>query len=435
MKKILISLFLGLALGQLQAQQTLSLRECVDLLTKNNLTYRDSRLQVESANAQLQQAQSLRLPQLGFGAGQNLNFGRSIDRFTNNYIDEVFSTNFVGINAQMPVFQGFQVQHQLQQNRLLRDATLKNQEAVLNQQMIRLLQSYVSVLATNALYGAAQQQVASSKTQVERVEKQVAAGTVGNNILFEIKAQLANDAFDEVTARNNYLQAQLMVFQLINIPPDHSIVFAALANEPAAATLSAEAIYDDALARFPEIKSAELRQKSFDSQIKAIKSANWPSLNASANFGAFYASSNPEPSYLKQLDGTRNGGVALNLYVPILGRWQTRPRVASAKAQQQLTANQLDLTKQQLRQNIDQNSLLLISTADRYRAAQSQTESLEANFGVAESRLNAGTASVFEYTLAKANLARAQANLIRARYEYALQQRIMDFYQKGSWAF
>ena len=56
-------------------------------------------------------------------------------------------------------------------------------------------------------------------------------------------------------------------------------------------------------------------------------------------------------------------------------------------------------------------------------------------FGAAESRLNAGTVSVFEYTLAKANLARAQANLIRARYEYALQQRIIDFYQKGSWVF
>ncbi|TAF94265.1 MAG: TolC family protein [Cytophagia bacterium] len=435
MKKILVFLCFWLAFTQLQGQQTLSLRECVGLLTSNNLTYRDSRLQVESAVAQLGQVQSQRLPQMGLGAGQNLNFGRSIDRFTNNYIDEVFTTNFVGINAQVPLFQGLQLQHQMQQSRLLRDAALSNQEAILNQQTIRLLQNYVLVLATNALYEAAQEQVASSKKQVERVEKQVAAGTVGNNILFEIKAQLANDAFDEVTARNNYLQARLTVFQLINLPPNDATVFAALANEPIATTFSADAIYDEAVGRFPEIKSAELRQKSFDSQIKSIKAANLPSLNASANFGAFYASSNPEPSYLKQLDGTRNGGIALNLFVPILGRWQTRPRVAIAKAQQQLTANQLDLTKQQLRQNIDQNNLLLLSTADRYRAAQSQTESLEANFGVAESRLNAGTASVFEYTLAKANLARAQANLIRARYEYTLQQRIMDFYQKGSWDF
>ena len=62
------------------AQKTLSLRECVDLLIKNNLLYRESQLQAQGSVAQLQQTKSLQLPQLGFNAGQNLNFGRSIDR-------------------------------------------------------------------------------------------------------------------------------------------------------------------------------------------------------------------------------------------------------------------------------------------------------------------------------------------------------------------
>jgi len=435
MQKMLKIFFFLAIIAEAEAQKTLTLRDCVALLTKNNLTYRDSRLQTESATAQLQQTQSQRLPQLGFGAGQNLNFGRSIDRFTNNYIDEIYSTNFVGINTQVPVFQGFQIQHQVQQNTSLRDATLKNQEAIFNQQIVLLLQGYVSVLANKALHDAAQQQVLSSKLQVERVEKQVAAGTVGQNMLFEIKAQLANDQFEEVTARNSYLQARLRLFQIINILPDDAVEFEALPAQTPPNIASAESIYEDAIKTFPEIKSGELRLQSFGSQIKAIKAANLPSLNLSGNFGAFYASSNPEPSYFTQLDGTRNGSLSLALYIPIMGQWQTRPRVAAAKAQQRLSANQLDITKQQLRQNIDQNSLQLATTADRLRAAQSQTESLEANFGAAESHLNAGMASIFEYTLAKANLARAQANLIRARYEYALQQRIVGFYQNGTWDF
>ena len=435
MSKMLKIFFFLAIVAEAAAQKTLTLRECVALLTKNNLTYRDSRLQAESAAAQLQQVQSQRLPQFGFSAGQNLNFGRSIDRFTNNYIDEIFSTNFLGVNAQIPVFQGFQIQHQIQQSSNLHDATLKNQEAIYNQQVVVLLQGYVSVLATNALYEAAQEQVLSSKLQVKRVEKQVAAGIVGQNVLFEIKAQLANDEFDAVTARNNYLQARLRLFQIINVLPDDAVGFEALPAQTPPSFASAAAIYEDAVKTFPEIKSGELRLQSFGSQIKAIKAANLPSLNLSGNFGAFYASSNPERGYFKQLDGTRNGAFSLALYVPIMGQWQTRPRVAVAKAQQQLSANQLELTKQQLRQNIDQNSLQLAATADRLRAAQSQTESLQANFGAAESRLNAGTASIFEYTLAKANLARAQANLIRARYEYALQQRIAGFYQNGAWDF
>ena len=306
MSKMLKIFFFLAIVAEAAAQKTLTLRECVALLTKNNLTYRDSRLQAESATAQLQQAQSQRLPQLGFSAGQNLNFGRSIDRFTNNYIDEIFSTNFLGINAQIPVFQGFQIQHQVQQSSSLRHATLKNQEAIFNQQVMVLLQGYVSALATNALYEAAQEQVLSSKLQVKRVEKQVAAGIVGQNVLFEIKAQLANDEFDAVTARNNYLQARLRLFQIINVLPDDAVGLEALPAQTLPNFASAAAIYEDAVKTFPEIKSGELRLQSFGSQIKAIKAANLPSLNLSGNFGAFYASSNPERGYFKQLDAKLN---------------------------------------------------------------------------------------------------------------------------------
>ncbi|HAK79651.1 MAG TPA: TolC family protein, partial [Runella sp.] len=400
------------------AQKTVSLKECVSILEKNNLTYRESQLQARGASAQLQQSKSQQLPQIGFNAGQNLNFGRSIDRFTNGYIDQVYNTNYVGVGFQMPLFQGFQIQHQIQQGIALRDAALKNQEATLNQQIIRLLQAYVQVLATEALHKAAQEQVASSQQQVERVERQVSAGTVGQNTLYEIKAQLANDKFDEVTARNNEQLARLSVFQLLNLPPDGTVTFAAVqSSDVSAMTLSAESIYEDAIKMLPEIKSSELRLGSFASQIKAVKANNLPSLNLSGNFGAFYASSNAERSYFKQLDATRNGSLSLGLNVPIMGRWQIRPRVETVKVQQQLAENQVNTVKQQLRQAIEQGTQLLAATIDRYAAAKSQVESLRANFGAAESRLNAGTASVFEYTLAKANLARAEANAIRSNYE------------------
>ncbi|MEZ4903263.1 MAG: TolC family protein [Spirosomataceae bacterium] len=419
------------------AQKTLSLQECFDLLKKNNLSYRESQLQAQGANAQIQQFKSQQLPQIGFNAGQNLNFGRSIDRFTNAYIDEVYNTNYVGVGLQVPLFQGFQIQHQIQQGIALRDAALKNQEAVLNQQIIRLLQAYVQVLATKALYEASQAQVASSQQQVDRVEKQIAAGTVGENTLYEIKAQLANDVFDEVTARNNEQLAKLNLFQLMNLVPDTSISFLPIETETPVLNISpnAESIYEDALKLFPEIVSNQLRLSSFNHQIKAIKANSLPSVSLSSNFGAFYASSNAEPSYFKQLNATRNGSLSLGLNIPIMGRWQIRPRVAMVKSQQLIAENQANVVKQLLRQSIELGVQQLAATNDRYAAAQSQVTSLKANFGATESRLNAGTVSIFEYTLAKANLARAEANAIRSRYEYILQRQIIDFYQKGKWEF
>ncbi|HEV7347699.1 TolC family protein [Telluribacter sp.] len=423
-----------LAAAQAAQDNALSLSECVEILAKNNLTYRDGQLQAEAADAQWRQVKSQQLPQLSLGTSQSVNLGRSIDRFTNAYIDQLYNSNYVGAGLQMNLFQGFQIQNQIRQNQLLRESAIENRTAILNAQTILLVQAYVQVLATKALYEAAIEQVAASQQQVDRVQKQVSAGVVGEGGLYEIKAQLANDRFDQVTALNNYRAARLLLFQLLNLPPNDSVELEPLAPaEQLNGTMSAEEIFDDAQKVFPELRGAELRRQSFSYLVKAIKGDNFPSLNLSSNFGAFYASTNANLDYFQQLNATRNGGLSVGLNIPLMGRWVTRPRVASARVQERIAQNQLDLTRQQLRQAIEQAVLDANAATDRFSAAQSQLESLTMSFSMIESRLNAGTANIFEYSLAKANLARAQANAIRSRYEYQMRQRLLQFYRQGGW--
>jgi len=432
MKQVL--LFLCLLPGLLQAQKVLTLAECVDLLSKNNLTYRAGNLQAEAAQAQLRQTRSQIFPQINIGANHSLNLGRSIDQYTNAYIDELYNYNSIGAGFQMPIFQGFKIQNQIRQNQLLKESAMENRVAVLNAQTILLLQGYVNVLATKSLYESYVQQVESSLQQVDRVEKQLNAGVAAQSTLFEIKAQLANDKFDMVTALNNYRTARLALFQRMNIEPDDSIDFAALDPiDLPADSKNAEAVYQDALKQFPEIKAAELSRKSFTYLVKSIKADNYPSLTLGANIGAFYASTNRNLDYFNQLNATRNGSLSLGLNIPIMGRWVTRPRIELAKVQERQSQNQFDIAKQLLRQSVEMAVLDVNSTADRFAAAQGQSESLTASFSVVESKLNAGTANIFEYALAKANLGKAQANAIQARYEYMMKQRLLQFYRQGNW--
>lgn len=414
------------------AQSTLSLQDCADLLVKNNLTYRDGRLQADAARAQWQQAKSQQLPTTGINLSQGLNLGRSIDRFTNAYVDQLYNSSYVGAGIQLPIFQGFQVQHQIHQFQLLHESGDANSLAVRNNQTLLMVQAYVQVLATKALFESAQEQVASSREQVDRVQKQVNAGVVGANTLYEIKSQLSNDRFEEVNALNTYRVARLNLFQLLNIPPEDSIQLQPLlilASEP----LPTDVVSEDVQANFPTIRAAELRRQSFGYQVKSLRSLNLPSLNLNANFGAFYASTNQQLDYFQQLNATRNGSLSLGVYVPIMGRWQTRPRIEVAKVQERIAANQVDQGKQALRQAIEQSVLNVTAARDRYDAARDQAEALEASFATVASRLTAGTATIFEYSLSKANLARAQANAIRSSYEYLMHQKVLQFYRQGSW--
>lgn len=416
--------------------QAHSLKECVDIAIKNNLTYRESQILGESANIELARAKSQIYPRIGFGTGQDLRVGRSIDRFTNTFIEEIYTTNYFGLQASMLIFNGFQIKNQIRQNELLRDAGAKNIEAVKNRTIIGIIQAYLQVLASQELLEVSKQQVETAKSQVERVNKQITAGVVGQSELFQVQSQLVNDEFSLVTAKNNNKAARLALFQLMNQSSNNTANFKALRDDTLQYTIdnqTIDSIFERAANNFPEIKAGELLLKSFDSQLKTTQAFNLPQISLSGNYGTFYSSSNKSENYFTQINGTRSGSLSLDISIPILGRLQNAPRVSAVKNQQQLSQNQLNMAKLQLRQAIEQNYQLLTAAADRYKVASNQVNILDQNLKAVESRINAGTVNYLEYMLAKTNFDRAKSNLIQAKYEFLLQKKILDFYKNGEW--
>ena len=434
--KYLLFFSFTLSLSGAFAQNQMSLKECLDVAIKNNLTYRESQIQAEGANVELMRVKSLQYPRIGFGVGQDLRIGRSIDRFTNSYIEELYSTNGFGLDATVTLFNGFQIKNQIQQNILLKEAGVKGIEAAKNSITISLLQAYLQVLASQELVEVAKQQVATSKAQLDRVTKMVNAGVIGQTEFFQIRSQTANDEFSLVTTQNTLKMNRLALFQLMNINPSNNIVFQPIADEANLYKVDdnfVNQLYEQSLNNFPNVKRAELQLRSFNNLIKATKANVMPNISLSANYGAFYSTSNKAETYFKQINGTRNGSLSLNLSIPIFGGLQNKPRVAAVKVQQQLTENSLNTAKLQLRQAIEQSFQSFDAASERYRVATDQVSINEENVKAAESRISAGTVNSVEYVLAKVNYDRARSNLVQAKYELLLQQKILDFYKDGEW--
>jgi outer membrane protein len=70
----------------------------------------------------------------------------------------------------------------------------------------------------------------------------------------------------------------------------------------------------------------------------------------------------------------------------------------------------------------------LTSSSDKYKLLQSQVASFEESFRTAEIRFNAGAITSVDYLIAKNNLNRAQSNLIIAKYDFVLREKVLDYY-------
>ena len=90
--------------------QNYTLKKCIEVATANNPAYQKTFLTAEVAATNVDQAKARRLPQTQFSVSQGMNFGRSIDRFSNDYINQMYNSTYSGLQVSVPVFKGFQRQ-------------------------------------------------------------------------------------------------------------------------------------------------------------------------------------------------------------------------------------------------------------------------------------------------------------------------------------
>src|SRR6186997_2919478 len=127
MKKIFIGSFLILyfLIGSAQ-QNKLTLQQCIETGIANNLDVLQGDLQTQRDEISWKQAKLNRLPNLNATAGYAANAGRSIDPFTNTYINQNNRASNFGLGSGVIVFNGLSMQNLVRQNKLSYEASKMN---------------------------------------------------------------------------------------------------------------------------------------------------------------------------------------------------------------------------------------------------------------------------------------------------------------------
>src|SRR5574343_106256 len=202
-----ISVAAGLSLS---AQSTkFTLKACIEYAWMNNLDVRQYILNYETSKIDARQTRTQLLPSLSAGAGQNYQFGRTIDRFTNTFVNQTIRTNNINLNANFVLYNGLQYENAIRSQDALLKASQENIQTIKNQIALSISSAFLQTIQAEESIKNAEFQILSTTTRIERAQKMVDAGTTDLSALLSLKAQLANETLNLITAQNSKASAIL----------------------------------------------------------------------------------------------------------------------------------------------------------------------------------------------------------------------------------
>ena len=119
-------------------------------------------------------------------------------------------------------------------------------------------------------------------------------------------------------------------------------------------------------------------------------------------------------------------GVSLN--IPIFNNGQSRVAMERAKINVLNTQVSNKQVKNTLKTNIQRAIADARSAKESWEAAQRSVDAAQAAFDNAQKRIDLGAINTLEYSTSRNTLDRTKVDLVRAKYQYIFNLKVVDFY-------
>ncbi len=446
------------------AQKKWTLQECIDYALKNNIQVKQNQLNTELSKEQLIQNSAALLPNLNGNATHNYGYGRYLDPFTNQFIDQRNQTNNFSFTSNVILFNGFQLQNTLRQSQLNYVSSKHDVDKIKNDISLNIAAAYLQILLNQELLNTTKQQLSVSNVQSERTKKLVSAGSLTQGNLLDVESQVATEELNVVNAQNQLDLSYLSLVQIMDLDsvkefsiftPDFSSF-----NQSLIATDSSQ-IFSYAEKNLPEIKSADTKVLSAQKGIAIAQGGRSPRLMLNSSFGTGYSESrqrmigsgpiqqeiigyyNGDPLYANypgtpiyekipfkdQLNDNLSKSIGVSLSIPFLNGWQVQTTINKSKISLMNAKLNADLVRNQVRKSIQQAYADAVAAIKRYKATEKSVLAIREAFKYTEQRYAVGLINSFDLVTSKNNLNKVESQLLQAKYDSIFKQKVLDFYQ------
>ena len=429
--KVLSALSCFFIIISIQAQQIWSLDDCIDYALKNNISLKQSELNIELNKNEHFQSKMELLPSVNISNSFNNNRGRYINPFTNQFDEEVSSSLNLSYNSNLSLFNGFKNINQIKKAANESLKSIYDLESAQNDLISSIALSYLQILFNQELYQTSESQLELTKNQEDRIKTLVEAGSIALGELLNIQSQLALEEQQLIQAENQLNLSKLQLAQLLELDQYENLNVLKLDIKVPIFKVQNNINTDYAIALNTQssIKSSELQIQSAMYDLKIAKANYLPNLSIGHRISTLYLDNVDDMfTFNEQLENNQQSAIYLSLNIPIFNKWSVRNSVAQSKIQIENSNLIAQQAKNQLRKNMEQAYADQLAAYKKYQATQKAVIAFQEAFNYINERYELGMVNSYEFNESKNKLIIAESDALRAKYDLIFKVKLYEFY-------
>lgn len=420
-----------------------TLKECINHAIQNNITIKQSELDLQTSSVAKKDAIGNFMPNLSASTSHSWNIGLNQNITTGLLENQTTQFTSANLNANVDIFKGLQNVNQLRKANLAIIASQYQLTKMQEDIALNVANAYLQILFNKENLKVQTQQKLLNTKQFNRTVELVDAGNVPKGDLLDIQATMASGNQRVIVAENTLLLSKLSLAQLLQIEDfqnfdisedDMPTMLSTILNE------TPEAIIAKAKENRTELKIAETNVALAEKDISIAKGSYLPSLSAFYGFNTRASNSNgfeivngqpfvisPKPLF-DQFSTNKGQNFGLSLNIPIFNGFAIRNNVARTK----IALEKSQLAKNQQELDVERNVFTAYTDTkaakESYEAALQIVKARELAMQYAKDRYEIGMMNVFDYNQSQVAFVNAQSEVLRTKYDYIFRIKILEFY-------
>jgi outer membrane protein len=427
-KIILFLLLVGLQLSAQDKKWTLE--ECVDYAIQNNISIKQSELDLKTSSVDKLEAIGGFLPTLNGNANYSVNTGASINPVTNQFQNQTFKSFSASANSNIVLFNGLANWKTLQRAKLNKIANSYRLDKMKDDIALSVANSFLQILFNKEQLKVQLNQNLITKENLKRTQELIDAGSLPAGDIFELQATDATQLQQIINTENALLISKISLCQTllledyINFDISDEIIdlpISTITNE------TQDAILEKAKESVKDVKIAIANVDVAKKDLALSRSSYLPSLTGFVGYNTRWSES-PIYNFVEQLSLFDGTAVGLQLNVPILNGFATRGRVQRAKINQERSEFQLKQAELDLERNVYQAYNDVSNAKKVFEAAQKTLEARKQALDFSKARYEVGLLNAFDFSQSTIAFENAQSEVLRTKYDYIFRTKILEFY-------